>query len=258
MFGRMLILAVFFLFPVLAYADSYDFATNQLTVSSLTLGNIKFNNVIITAGSLVSVGGSASAQNAECGEGADTYDLLTNQLTIDCLTLLDTSYTNVVITIGSIVSEGSSSKVAVNSHYGVEDCISCHTTQHSLLIGGTVFSASNFNKTCGGATVQLLNPSTKAVMYELNSYSSGEHAGKGNFGIRRKYLSSVTPGVYIARVVSSDRTTLAESAPTHFFNGDINNTDISNRYSCNVCHTLPSTNGAIGPIYVQQNGDKCY
>lgn len=258
MIATMLALAVFFLFPVYTYADSYDFATNRLTVSSLTLGNYIFNDVDITVGSLVSVGGSAPAQDLACGDGADTYDFLTNQLTIDCITLMDTSYTKVVVTVGAVAGVGSSSQVSVNSHYGLQDCINCHSTQHTLLIGGTVFSASTFQQTCGGATVQLLNPATKSVMYSLNSYSSGEHAGKGNFGIRLKYLSSITPGVYIARVISSDGTTLAESAPTHSFNGNINATDINNRYSCNVCHKFPAANGAIGPIYVQQNGSKCY
>lgn len=256
--AKMFALAIFILFPVLTCADTYNFATNQLTISSLTLGNYRFNDVGITVGSLVSVGSSSPAQNLACGEGVDTYDFLTNQLTIDCITLMDTSYTQVVITVGGVSSVGGSSQVSVNSHYGGQDCISCHSTSHTLLIGGTVFSASTFNQTCGGATVQLLNPATKSVMYELNSYSSGEHAGKGNFGIRQKYLSSITPGFYIARVISSDRTTLAESAPTHAFNGKVTATDITNRYSCNVCHTFPSANGAIGPIYVQQNGSKCY
>lgn len=258
MIVRILVLALFFLFPALTAADSYDFATNRLTISSLTLGNYRFNDLGITVGSLVSVGGSAPAQNLVCGNGADTYDLLTNQLTIDCITLMDTSYTKVMITIGGVSSVGGSSEVSVNSHYGGKDCMTCHSTRETLLIGGTVFSASNFGNTCGGAAVQLLNPSTKSVMYELNSYSGIEHGGKGNFGIRRKYLPSITPGIYIARVISSDGTALAESAPTHAFNCNVTATDITNRYSCNACHTFPSANGAIGPIYVQQNGNKCY
>lgn len=103
----LLALTVLAFLPVVTYADTYDAATNQLTITSITLGNTTYTNVVVTVGSLVSVGGSSPSSAATCG-GADTYDIATNRLTIICIRLNNTDYTNVVITIGSLVSVGGS------------------------------------------------------------------------------------------------------------------------------------------------------
>lgn len=106
-----LALVIFGLISTIVYADTYDAATNRLTITSITLGNTTYTNVVVTVGSVVSVGGSSPASAATCG-GADTYDIATNRLTIACITLNTTAYTNVVITVGSVVSVGGSSQAS--------------------------------------------------------------------------------------------------------------------------------------------------
>jgi len=81
--------------------DTYNPANGQLTIPAVQVGTTTFTNVVITVGSIVSVGnGSASGQ-------VDTYDSKTNQLTIPSVVVGSTTYNNVVITVGSVVSVGS-------------------------------------------------------------------------------------------------------------------------------------------------------
>lgn len=45
--------------------DTYDPATNQLSIPSVIVGTSTYNNVVITVGNIVSVGGASSTQSAE-------------------------------------------------------------------------------------------------------------------------------------------------------------------------------------------------
>jgi hypothetical protein len=45
--------------------DTYDPATNQLSIPSVKVGTATYNNVVITVGNIVSVGGASSTQSAE-------------------------------------------------------------------------------------------------------------------------------------------------------------------------------------------------
>ena len=45
--------------------DTYDPATNQLSIPSVQVGTATYNNVVITVGSIVSIGGASSTQSAE-------------------------------------------------------------------------------------------------------------------------------------------------------------------------------------------------
>ena len=83
--------------------DTYNPANGQLTIPTVQVGTTTFTNVVITVGSIVSVGnGSASGQ-------VDTYDSKTNQLTIPSVVVGSTTYNNVVITVGSVISVGGTS-----------------------------------------------------------------------------------------------------------------------------------------------------
>ena len=83
--------------------DTYNPANGQLTIPTVQVGTTTFTNVVITVGSIVSVGnGSASGQ-------VDIYDSKTNQLTIPSVLVGATTYNNVVITVGSVVSVGGTS-----------------------------------------------------------------------------------------------------------------------------------------------------
>ncbi len=83
-----------------AYADTYDAATNVLTIPLVTVGNTAYTNVKITVGGLISLGGGTAANTY------DTYDAATNQLTIPSVLVGTTTYTNVVITVGGVISVG--------------------------------------------------------------------------------------------------------------------------------------------------------
>ena len=85
-----------------AVPDTYNAANGQLTISTVQVGSTTFTNVVITIGSLVSIGtGPAVGQ-------FDTYDSKTNQLTIPSVLVGSTTYNNVVINVGSVVSVGDS------------------------------------------------------------------------------------------------------------------------------------------------------
>jgi hypothetical protein len=82
-------------------ADTYNPASNQLTIASVQVaGGSTYNNVVITVGSIISVGsGMPIAAN-------DQYQRATNQLLIPAVQVGDKVYTNVVITAGAILSVG--------------------------------------------------------------------------------------------------------------------------------------------------------
>lgn len=46
-----------------AWADSYDPASNRLTIDSVQLGNTVYTNVVVTVGNVLSVGGSHAASS---------------------------------------------------------------------------------------------------------------------------------------------------------------------------------------------------
>ncbi|MCX7173668.1 MAG: hypothetical protein NT159_07060 [Proteobacteria bacterium] len=83
-------------------ADSYDDSTNQLTIPSVLVNGAAYTNVVITVGSVVSVGGGTPLASF------DSYNGSTNQLTIPSVLVNGSTYTNVVITVGSLVSVGGS------------------------------------------------------------------------------------------------------------------------------------------------------
>ena len=45
--------------------DTYDPATNQLSIPSVKVGSATYSNVVVTVGSVISVGGVSSTQSAE-------------------------------------------------------------------------------------------------------------------------------------------------------------------------------------------------
>lgn len=55
------LLAFFGVAPLVFATNTYDYAKNQLTIDSLTLGDTTYTNVVVTVGSVVKVGGSSPA-----------------------------------------------------------------------------------------------------------------------------------------------------------------------------------------------------
>ena len=81
-------------------ADSYDSATNTLTISSVAVGDTLYTNVKITVGTIVSLGSQTPT------DSYDTYNSLNNQLSIPAVSVGTANYYNVVITVGNILSVG--------------------------------------------------------------------------------------------------------------------------------------------------------
>jgi hypothetical protein len=78
--------------------DIYN--NGQLLIPSVQVGVNTYTNVVVTLGSVVSIGNGAP------NGFIDTYNLTTGQLTIPSVIVGSTTYSNVVITIGSVVTTG--------------------------------------------------------------------------------------------------------------------------------------------------------
>lgn len=82
-----------------AYAvDTYT--NGQLSIPTVQVGPNTYTNVVVTLGTIVSIG--TGAPNGFI----DTYNLTTGQLSIPSVIVGSTTYSNVVITIGSVVTTG--------------------------------------------------------------------------------------------------------------------------------------------------------
>ena len=78
--------------------DIYN--NGQLLIPSVQVGVNTYTNVVVTLGSVISIGNGAP------NGFIDTYNLSTGQLTIPSVIVGTTTYSNVVITIGSVVTTG--------------------------------------------------------------------------------------------------------------------------------------------------------
>ena len=78
--------------------DTYN--NGQLIIPSVQVGPNTYTNVVVTLGSVVSIG------TGQPNGFIDSYNLANGQLTIPSVIVGSTSYTNVVITIGTIISTG--------------------------------------------------------------------------------------------------------------------------------------------------------
>lgn len=86
-------------------SDTYDSASNILTIPNVIVGDTIYQNVSVEVASVVSVGGN-SADGAPSASAIDSFNLSTGQLTIPSVNALGQIYYNVVITIGAVRSVG--------------------------------------------------------------------------------------------------------------------------------------------------------
>ena len=93
--------ASLFSFCVVA-ADTYDAATNVLSIPLVKVGDSLYQDVKVTVGSVVSVGTGPSADTF------DSYNASNGQLSIPVVNVGGALYYDVVITLGSITSVGTS------------------------------------------------------------------------------------------------------------------------------------------------------
>ena len=82
-----------------AWADTYDPATRELTISAVTVGGASFYNMVVTVAGVVSGPTGTTANGFQ-----DTYDTASGQLTIPWVTVGTSTYYNVVATVGNVIS----------------------------------------------------------------------------------------------------------------------------------------------------------
>lgn len=68
--ASMVAMAVLMASSAIGYADSYDPTTGRLTVSSITIGSTEYTNVVVTVGSVVSVGSATQINSGSTCSGA--------------------------------------------------------------------------------------------------------------------------------------------------------------------------------------------
>jgi hypothetical protein len=83
-------------------ADSYNPATRQLTIPTVTIGSATYSNVVVTIVNIVS-GPTGTAPTGS----QDVYVPSSNQLTVPSATVGSNTYYNAVGTVGSLISIGS-------------------------------------------------------------------------------------------------------------------------------------------------------
>jgi kexin len=84
-------------------ADTYIPVSNQLAIPSVDVSGILYNNVLITVGNIVSIGGGSPSSTH------DSYNPILNQLHIPSVQVGSETYTNVVITVAKVLSIGGAS-----------------------------------------------------------------------------------------------------------------------------------------------------
>jgi subtilisin family serine protease len=109
MLKKIMIGLSFLMMQVCWAVDRYNPITNHLTIQTVQVGETFYNNVVITVGTVLQVGGGDPIGSV------DVYNSTNNQLTIPSVMVNGTSYTNVVISVGQIVSIEDSSSYALTT-----------------------------------------------------------------------------------------------------------------------------------------------
>ena len=147
-------------------ADTYDATTSILTIPQVKVSDTLYKNVVITLGSVISVG------SLLVPDSYDTYNATTNQLTIPQVNVGTSTYYNVVISVGKVISVGSSCAISTA-------CKKVATPEVKGVLPGDGRISVMFNY-MGGKITGMLSSSTTysaASAYEAVCTSSdGLHA----------------------------------------------------------------------------------
>ena len=113
---KRILIMIFSSISLSAFAfDTYN--NGQLMIPSVQVGPNTYTNVVVTLGSVVSIG------TGQPNGFIDSYNLANGQLTIPSVIVGSTSYTNVVITIGSIISTGAFYNTIQNNSTAVTSAV---------------------------------------------------------------------------------------------------------------------------------------
>ncbi|MBF0516882.1 MAG: hypothetical protein HQK97_07145, partial [Nitrospirae bacterium] len=168
----------------------------------------------------------------------------------------------------SVPSSGAPGLIYPNMrHNQGKDCLQCHnadpTSSKALAAGGTLFlTATDTNNVCASYLRLQLTDDNNTPVYDtanfMNAGISGSY-GKGNFSIMSLSLPSLK-GSYFMNILTPEGTVVASSTLKHDFTTAYNTgtpADLSNRYSCNACHSANPQNDAPGLLYPNINSWKC-
>jgi uncharacterized repeat protein (TIGR03803 family) len=135
------LMALAFLFgSIRAYAvDTYDPATQQLTIPTLLIGNATYSNVRVTIGAIVSGPTGSTPLGSE-----DRYQPGTRELAVQAVTVGSSTYYNVVASVSGLVSIGG--VAGADTYDGKELSVS------QVQSGGTVYGNVTVSETPGDVT----------------------------------------------------------------------------------------------------------
>ena len=140
-------------------ADTYDAATNTVSIALVKVSDTFYANVKVTLGSVVAIGSQAAADGTY-----DTYNLLNNQLTIPEVVVGGNSYYNVVITVGGVLSVGASCATAAQ-------CSTNNSTSEALYYAPAQY-ASAIQASYTPGTMAMASAFTNRSRYLLSNASS--------------------------------------------------------------------------------------
>ncbi len=95
-------MALALIVPAFRAVGADTFATGQLTISSLAIGDATYSNVVINVGEIIS-GPTGTAPNSN----EDRYNPVNGQLSVPLVTVGTSTYYNVVASVSGLVSVGS-------------------------------------------------------------------------------------------------------------------------------------------------------
>ncbi len=126
--ARLAVITGFACFALSAHAtDTYDPATRQLSIPSVSLGAATFTNAVVTVGSILSPPSGTSPDSSQ-----DSYNPVNRQLTVPAVTLGGNNYYNAVVGVTGLVSVGS--VLGADTYNGSELTIA------SVQVGSTVYA----------------------------------------------------------------------------------------------------------------------
>ena len=159
-------------------ADNYDGATGQLTAPVVRVGDDYYRDIVITVGSIVSIG-----EAAEGDPKYDTYSIETGQLTIPVITDGNIFAYNVVITLRAFISQGGlcdsladclGEGGAPGSDFDAPDAVSV-SSDHAIFYGAAPFAEwveTSYSANSLSLTTSLTTPA-RVMLSDSPSMVSG-------------------------------------------------------------------------------------
>ena len=98
--------------------DTYDGNTGQLSIPSVIVDNLKYEDVVVTIAGVASVGTAIPLSDLSPSIRPDTFDLKRSELIIPAAIVGDTVYQNIRIVIKDVISVGANSVVAASGFNG--------------------------------------------------------------------------------------------------------------------------------------------